>query len=105
MALSANIVLVRSVVAVHGLNRLDKEDHAFATWTASNGAMWLRDDGFLKAALPNARVLLFGYNSNIAFGTSTGGVYEQAENLLNRLEALRSVRRFSCPIALAYFPN
>ena len=80
-------------MAVHGLNRLNKKDHAFATWTARNGAMWLRDDGFLKASLPNARVLIFGYNSNVAFGTSSGGIYEQAENLLNRLESLRLVRQ------------
>lgn len=35
------------------------------------------------------RVLLFGYNSNIAFETSILGVREQAENLLNRLKLKR----------------
>lgn len=54
--------------------------------------MWLRDEGFLRTALPNARVLLFGYNSNVAFKSSTAGVHEQAENLLNRLEEARIVR-------------
>ncbi|KAK3190887.1 hypothetical protein K4F52_003204 [Lecanicillium sp. MT-2017a] len=35
------------------------------------------------------RVLLFGYNSNVAFETSILGVREQAENLLNRLKLKR----------------
>jgi hypothetical protein len=55
--------------------------------------MWLRDEGFLRAAMPYARVLLFGYNSNVAFKSSTAGVREQAENLLNMLEEARTV----CP--------
>jgi hypothetical protein len=80
------------VVAIHGLNPHNKKNHAFKTWTAANKAMWLRDEGFLRTALPNARVLLFGYNSNVAFKSSTAGVHEQAENLLNRLEEARTVR-------------
>jgi triacylglycerol esterase/lipase EstA (alpha/beta hydrolase family) len=39
--------------------------------------------------LPNARILLFGYNSNVAFETSIAGVREQASNLLNRLASKR----------------
>jgi ankyrin repeat protein len=35
-------------------------------------------------------VILYGYNSNVAFKTSTAGVYEHAENLLSRLKAKRS---------------
>lgn len=81
-----------SVVAVHGLNPRNKRNHAFETWTAANKAMWLRDEGFLRTALPQARVLLFGYNSNVAFKSSTAGVREQAENLLNLLEEARTVR-------------
>jgi hypothetical protein len=34
-------------------------------------------------------VLLFGYNSNVAFKTSTARVREQAESLLNRLKLKR----------------
>lgn len=37
------------------------------------------------AQLPNARILLFGYNSNVAFETSIAGIRELAVNLLNRL--------------------
>ncbi|XXG94019.1 hypothetical protein Hte_000270 [Hypoxylon texense] len=75
------------IVAVHGLNPLGKQLHAEATWTA-DGKLWLRD--FLPKRIPNARILLFGYNSNVAFQASTAGVTEQAENLLNQVEAVRT---------------
>lgn len=44
---------------------------------------------FLPHQLPNARILLFGYNSNVAFETSSDGVCEQAFNLLNRIASKR----------------
>ncbi|KAK7409054.1 hypothetical protein QQX98_008758 [Neonectria punicea] len=75
------------LVAVHGLNHSNTNFHAEKTWTASNNSMWLKD--FLPKALPTARVLLFGYNANVAFQTSIAGVREQAENLLNRLKGKR----------------
>lgn len=87
--LLANSSHLASIVAVHGLNPTNIEFHAELTWTVE-GKLWLRD--FLPEQLPNARVLLFGYNSNVAFETSTAGVREQAENLLNRLKAKRRVR-------------
>jgi hypothetical protein len=77
-----------SLVAVHGLNPTNTEFHAEQTWTAE-GKLWLRD--FLPSRVPTARVLLFGYNSNVAFETSTAGVLEQGENLLNRLKSKRAV--------------
>ncbi|KAK7431277.1 hypothetical protein QQZ08_002048 [Neonectria magnoliae] len=75
------------LVAVHGLNHSNTDFHAEKTWTASNNSMWLKD--FLSKTLPEARVLLFGYNANVAFQTSIAGVREQAENLLNRLKGKR----------------
>jgi hypothetical protein len=75
------------IVAVHGLNPLNAELHAEATWTAGN-KLWLRD--FLPEKAPRARVLLFGYNSNVAFSTAAAGVREVAENLLNLLQAVRT---------------
>jgi triacylglycerol esterase/lipase EstA (alpha/beta hydrolase family) len=75
-----------SIVAVHGLNPTNKQLHAEHTWTLGD-KLWLRD--FLPSKLPHARVLLFGYNSNIAFETSIAGVREQAANLLNRLSHKR----------------
>lgn len=79
---------VISIVAVHGLDPLGRKLHAEATWTAGN-ALWLQD--FLPQRLPNARILLFDYNANVAFQTSTAGVLEQAESLLNQLEIARAV--------------
>ncbi|MCJ1405753.1 Serine active site containing protein 1 [Xylographa trunciseda] len=78
--LAADAMLVTSIVAVHGLNPAE------ATWT-SGDKLWLRD--FLPQSLLNARVLLFGYNFNVAFDTSIAGVREQATNLLNRIESKR----------------
>ncbi|KAI0177521.1 hypothetical protein BJ166DRAFT_25120 [Pestalotiopsis sp. NC0098] len=75
------------VVAVHGLDPLGRKLHAEATWTAGN-SLWLRD--FLPKRLPQARVLLLNYNANVAFQTSTAGVLEQAESLLNQLEIARA---------------
>lgn len=69
-------------MAVHGLNPKDKEFHAEETWK-SGDKLWLRD--FLPEQLPRARILLFGYNSNVGFQSSAAGVREQAINLLNRL--------------------
>ena len=74
-------------MAIHGLNPINKKFHAEATWTADNKKLWLRD--FLPYRLPNARILLFGYNSNVAIETSAAGVNEQAINLLNRFSAQR----------------
>ncbi|TGJ83026.1 hypothetical protein E0Z10_g5747 [Xylaria hypoxylon] len=77
------------VIAIHGLNPLNKQSHAEATWT-SEDKLWLRD--FLPKRAPRARICLFGYNSNVAFGSSTAGIREQAENLLNHLEQIRAGR-------------
>ncbi|KAI1085805.1 hypothetical protein F5B20DRAFT_519816 [Whalleya microplaca] len=75
------------IIAVHGLNPLDRQSHAAATWTAGE-RLWLKD--FLPKQAPGARILLFGYNANVAFQTASAGVREQAENLLNQLEKARS---------------
>ncbi|SLM38551.1 P-loop containing nucleoside triphosphate hydrolase [Lasallia pustulata] len=74
------------IIAVHGLNPTNTEFHAEATWTVED-TLWLRD--FLPPQLPSARVLLFGYNANVAFETSIAGVGEQAINLLNRIASKR----------------
>ena len=79
-----------SIVAVHGLNPTGKKNHAFLTWTGGNGeVLWLRD--LLKDKIPNARILLFGYNSNVAFESSKAGVLENAESLLSQLDLKRNV--------------
>ncbi|KAI1149277.1 hypothetical protein F4825DRAFT_464274 [Nemania diffusa] len=74
------------VVAVHGLNPKNTLEHAEATWMAGD-KLWLRD--FFPHISPKARIMLFGYNANVAFETSAAGIREQAENLLNWLKIER----------------
>ena len=83
-----------SLVAVHGLNFANANAFGVRTWTAGEkGAerLWLKD--FLPHRLPNVRVLLFAYNSNVAFNTSKIGVGNVAEDLLHKLWTKRQVRR------------
>lgn len=76
--------LFNSIVAVHGLNPRNKVDHAMATWTAQRSKkLWLRD--FLPKQIPKARIMIFGYNANVALDSGTDGVCEQATNLCQRL--------------------
>lgn len=63
-------------------------EHARGTWTHGvTGQMWLKD--FLPRQVPHARVLLFGYNANVAFSTGQEGIREHADNLLDRLRRRR----------------
>ena len=78
-----------SIVAIHGLNP-GKANHGERTWT-KNGVLWLQDEKFLPGRLPTARILLFGYNSRVAIGTSNAGVMDIAKALLNRLTIKRRV--------------
>ncbi|KFY96250.1 hypothetical protein V500_02532 [Pseudogymnoascus sp. VKM F-4518 (FW-2643)] len=85
---NVTITTSKFIVAVHGLNPTNTEFHAQETWTATiSQKLWLRD--FLPQQIPRARVLLFGYNANVAFQSSKAGVGQQAANLLNRLTLKR----------------
>lgn len=84
--------VLASLVAVHGLNPGWKKSHGEGTWT-KNDVLWLRDPDYLPRASPNARILLFGYNSKVAFDTTIAGVMDVARDLLNRLKSARRVRR------------
>ncbi|MCJ1355708.1 MAG: hypothetical protein MMC33_005700 [Icmadophila ericetorum] len=80
------------LVAVHGLNPVDSKAFALRTWTdgvEGDEKLWLKD--FLPHRLPNVRVLLYAYNSNVAFNTSKIGVGDIAEDLLRRLWSKRQV--------------
>ncbi|KAH8659274.1 hypothetical protein BGZ60DRAFT_544318 [Tricladium varicosporioides] len=77
------------IVAVHGLNPTNKDDHAVATWTDSkSGHLWLRDA--LPHSQPSARVLLYSYNSSPAFGNDKDRFIFQGNSLM---ECLRLIRR------------
>lgn len=54
------------------------------TWAARESKkLWLRD--FLPNQLPTARIMIYGYNANVAINSGTDGIYEQATNLCGRL--------------------
>ena len=78
----------RSIVAVHGLG-----GHWEATWTDSNGKLWLRD--FLKSQLldagVNARIMSYGYNASTTFTKGVTTIDHEAEALLDRLDGNRGL--------------
>ncbi|RDL31471.1 uncharacterized protein BP5553_09680 [Venustampulla echinocandica] len=77
------------IVAVHGLNPWNSSDHATATWEDPESRhLWLRDS--LPLSQPNARILLYAYESSPAFGTDKERFVHQANSLL---ECLRLKRR------------
>ncbi|KAH8600715.1 hypothetical protein B0O99DRAFT_287380 [Bisporella sp. PMI_857] len=69
------------LLAIHGIN-----GHPYHTWTHPNGAKWLED--YLPEDMPNARIMTFGYNSQI-FTSSKGFVTDFAEQLLQHLMSIR----------------
>ncbi|KAM7206365.1 hypothetical protein V8F20_002714 [Naviculisporaceae sp. PSN 640] len=82
------------IVAVHGLNPRSRpiEDHAYGAWTKpredGGGHLWLRDS--LPKVVPNARVFLYAYNSNLVFSQTKERFMDKANDLL---EALRIERK------------
>lgn len=79
-----------SIVAIHGLNPLNDKDHAFNTWRkpkTASGMLWLRD--YLPQTTPNARILIYEYNSNPVFATSKERFVHHANDLLERLHIAR----------------
>lgn len=77
----------QSIVFVHGLNPLSKVDFANATWTHENGNFWPAQQ--LPKRVPSARVLVFSYNSQVAWDSTENGIQEHANNLLDRLSGVR----------------
>ncbi|RKK21427.1 hypothetical protein BFJ67_g17279 [Fusarium oxysporum f. sp. cepae] len=75
------------IVAVHGLNFKNSDDHARKTWTMGD-KFWLKD--FLPSALTRpARVMLFEYNSSPAVGATAIKLSGHANNLLQWLKLKR----------------
>jgi hypothetical protein len=90
------------IVAVHGLNPFKNTSNAVSTWTSDNGKMWIQDEEFLPTQIPNARIMLFGYNSNVAFTSSNAGLAQQATNLLFLLGLRREVGFVASPPCVLY---
>ncbi|PVF95828.1 TPR-like protein [Serendipita vermifera] len=76
---------VVDIIAIHGL-----DGHRERTWTAENGTMWLQD--LLPRALPNARILTYGYDADTrSFSqTSTQNINRHAGAFVAELSQLRS---------------
>ncbi|KAI1088639.1 hypothetical protein F5B19DRAFT_413150 [Rostrohypoxylon terebratum] len=76
-----------SIVAVHGLNPMGRENHAQETWT-KGGKIWLKD--FLPGKLEQAaRIMLFSYNASPAMRSSSVNLNDHARNLLSFLKIQR----------------
>ncbi|KAI9507260.1 hypothetical protein F5148DRAFT_140868 [Russula earlei] len=72
------------IIAIHGLN-----GHAFSSW-AVNHVMWLRD--LLPKRVPNARVLVYGYNANHVEDVYLFRINEYARLFLQSLKALAEIK-------------
>lgn len=73
------------IIALTGL-----AGHAFGSWAASPH-MWLRD--FLPNDLPRARILLYGYDSNLAGSQSRNILADLSNNFVIKLHTMRSLSR------------
>lgn len=78
---------VHSILLVHGLNPKGDPEHARKTWTHENGTFWPKE--LLPKLLPNARILLFAYNSSILSNASNIPVAGHAQSLLNDIKNKR----------------
>lgn len=81
---------ISSIVAVHGLY-----GNALQTWTSDQSkALWLRDAEMLPKAIPNARILTWGYKADVhAFlgHTSSERILQHAQTLVAQLQTDREV--------------
>ncbi|KAH8682825.1 hypothetical protein BGZ60DRAFT_398796 [Tricladium varicosporioides] len=82
------------IIAVHGLNPKGKNNHAINTWTKKRGGsnrIWLQDD--LPRDMPDARVLLYEYDSFPVLTSTKTRFVHQASDLLYCLD----MERDTCP--------
>ena len=79
---------------VHGLNPLNREAYAYLAWTHEDGTFWPRD--LLPHSCPNARIMLFGYNSSVALGASKFHIHDHANELLDRFSHSRKSDKELC---------
>ena len=74
------------IIAITGL-----AGHAFGSWSTATQKMWLRD--FLPRDLPQARILLYGYDSHIVNSQSRSILADFSSNFITKFNALRSMSR------------
>lgn len=89
------MLTLSSIVAVHGLR-----SHPINSWI-KDGVMWLYD--LLPTDLPNARIMTYGYNSNLAEDATTGRIRDFAKGLLNDLDNYRTEEVCANADTLSFF--
>ncbi len=76
-----------SFIFIHGLNPRNDPHHSDHTWSVENGVMWPRD--LLPKKIPDARIMIFKYNANVAWGVSEAGIRQHADTLLDLVQGKR----------------
>ena len=71
------------IIAITGL-----AGHAFGSWSTGNQRMWLRD--FLHHDIPQARILLYGYDSHIVNSQSRSILADFSSNFIAKFNSMRS---------------
>ena len=79
-------MLLHSIIAITGL-----AGHAIGSWTnPASGRMWLRDD--LPEDVPNARILTYGYASQLAGSNlSRSSLQDLANRFITNLVDMRDM--------------
>ncbi|CAD6592661.1 MAG: hypothetical protein ASARMPREDX12_006341 [Alectoria sarmentosa] len=70
------------IIAITGL-----AGHAFGSWSTATQRMWLRD--FLPRDIPQARILLYGYDSHIVNSQSRSILADFSSNFIVKFNAMR----------------
>jgi hypothetical protein len=81
-----NLLTKCRIVAVTGLG-----GKAFASWQCEEGSMWLRD--YLPLDVPNIRVSIYGYSSELANCDSMATISDFTNDFLLNLENSRLPRQ------------
>lgn len=74
-------IYLGSIIGIHGLN-----GHAFDAWAVKD-TMWLRD--LLPEQAPNARIMIYGYNSSLISDASQSRIQEHARLFVQTLQDLK----------------
>lgn len=75
------------MIFVHGLNPAGNEKHGIKTWTTDSGTLWPKD--LLPSRVKHARIMMFEYNSNVAFDASETDLRGHAASLLDSVQGVR----------------
>ena len=81
-------MVMTSIIAVTGLAA-----HAYGSWAHSVQNMWLRD--YLPRDVPNARVLIYGYPSQLQGNISRSIISDYSNSFTHRLLTMRASAKVS----------